>query len=83
MRIGKYTIPQIRKAVVAVVLGLITIALSVSQIFGEWLSEDVTLWITSGIALLTAVSVFFVRNAAFIDSIGTGTNLNAPPPPVS
>lgn len=79
MKIGKYTIPEIRKAVVAVVLGIILIITSVSAIFAEWISKDVALAIASVIAFLTAVGVFFIKNADYIDKIGTGAHLENPP----
>lgn len=81
MKIGKYPVPVIRKGIIAVVLGTVLILVSVSEIFADWIGEDVALWIASGIASLTAVGVFFVRNADFIDKIGTGAHLENPPDP--
>lgn len=79
MKIGSYTIPQIRKAVVAIIGALIVVILAVVEVSSDALSADATAWITSVVAILTAISVFLVKNATIIDAVSEGKIPPLPP----
>lgn len=76
MRIGGYSLAQIRKTVAAVVAALGILLVSALDVFADWISSDVAAWINTGIAVLGAVGVFLLRNAPLIDAIGTGENID-------
>ena len=69
MSIAGYKLSQIRKTVVAVIGVVVIIANSFLAEFANYLSEDVASWVTAGVGLVTAVSVFLVKNAPVIDAI--------------
>lgn len=73
------TVAQVRKAIVASVGAIVILVVAVPEIFGEWLSPEVTAWIVSIAAVLIAIGVYLVKNAHVIDKIGTGAYRNPPP----
>lgn len=69
MKIGGYSISQVRKAVVAGVGALVMLIVTIPQIFGEWLPEGAVYWINVVVGVLTAIGVFLTRNAPVIDKL--------------
>lgn len=63
------TVASVRKAIVASVGALLILLTSALEVFDEWIGEDAEGWVTFVIALLTAVSVYLVRNAATLDQL--------------
>lgn len=68
MKIGKYTVSQVRKTVVAAVATAGTLATSAVETFTTWLPHGWAGPIASGIALLGAVGVYLTKNAPVIDA---------------
>lgn len=68
MKIGKYTVSQIRKAVVAGAAAFGALATSAVEIFTDWIPEGAAGPIASGIAFVGAIGVFLTRNAPLIDA---------------
>ena len=64
-----YSIPQVRKAVVAWVGAALILLNSALEVFADYLSADASHWVSVVIGAGTAVSVFLVRNAPVIDSL--------------
>lgn len=77
MKIGKYTLPEIKKAIIALIGAVVSILITVPDVFAEWTSEGVVKGTMSAVALLTAVLVFEVRNRDKIDPLLEG---KLPPP---
>lgn len=68
----RYTIPQIRKAIVAWTGFGVMLANEALTEFVEYIPEDASRWVTVGVGFATAVGVFLTRNAAVIDDAGDG-----------
>lgn len=68
MMIGKYKPSQIRKAAVAGVTAVATLATSAVDTFTTWIPTGWAGPITSGIAFVGAVAVFLTKNAPLIDA---------------
>ncbi|AEV52248.1 hypothetical protein [Nocardia phage NBR1] len=68
----RYTVPQVRKAIVAWTGFGAIIANEALTEFAEYIPEDASRWVTAGIGFVTAVGVFLTRNAAVIDDAGDG-----------
>lgn len=64
------SVAEYRKTVVAAIGTAVTLATSASAEFSSFLPEGAAKWIASGVAVLTAVSVFLVKNAEVIDDAG-------------
>jgi hypothetical protein len=59
-----------RKAAVAGIGTVVTLATSASAEFSSFLPEGAAKWVATVVAGLTAVSVFLVKNAEVIDDAG-------------
>lgn len=59
----------VRKAVVAWIGAALILVTSALTVFAEFIPPDVASWLMTGVSILTAVSVYLVRNAAVIDSL--------------
>ena len=68
MKIGKYTVPQIRKGIVAGSGAVAILALSAVETFTDFLPPAATGALTSLAGIATAVGVFLTRNAELIDA---------------
>lgn len=77
------TAATIRKAIVAGAAALGVLLVSALEVFSEWISADAAAWISTAIAVLGALGVYLVSNETVIDNIGTGRNIENPPPPGS
>lgn len=75
------SVAQVRKAIVAGVSAASILAVSALEVGAEWISEDVSAWVSGAIAVVGAIGVYLVRNAPIIDKIGTGEIVNPPPTP--
>ena len=64
-----YSIPQVRKAVVAWVGAALILLNSALEVFADYLPANASHWVSVVIGVVTAVSVFLVRNAQVIDSL--------------
>lgn len=71
MRIGKYTVSQVRKAVVAGTAAVGALATSAVDVFTDWIPAGAAGPIASGIAFVGAIGVFLTRNAPLIDAADT------------
>ncbi|ART68198.1 hypothetical protein BTO20_06030 [Mycobacterium dioxanotrophicus] len=69
MRIGKYKPSQIRKAAVAGVGVVGTLATSAVDVFTTWIPAGWAGPIASGIAFVAAIGVFLTKNAPLIDAV--------------
>lgn len=68
MKIGKYSISQIRKTIVAGTAVVGALATSAVETFTTWIPQGWAGPIASGIAFIGAVGVFLTKNAPLIDA---------------
>lgn len=66
------SIAQARKAVVAAAGATVTLATSALTEFSSFIPDTAAHWTTVGVAFVTAVSVYLVKNAEVIDNVGNG-----------
>lgn len=64
--IARYT-----KFIVAALGALVIILNELVAHFGQWWDEDTSAWITSIVSVITAIGVFWLRNAPMLDSLAT------------
>lgn len=72
IRIKGYTIPQLRKAIIAWIGFITLLATALVSQFGGFFPTQVTLWIVTGVTFLVAVGVFLTKNALAIDDASDG-----------
>lgn len=70
MKIGRYTIPEVRKFLVAASGILVILLNSALAEFADYLPEPVPGVITTIVGIATAVGVFLTKNAPLIDAAG-------------
>lgn len=68
MKLGKYSISQVRKTIVAGTAVVGALATDAVDTFTTWIPSGWTGAITSGIAFVGAVGVFLTKNAPIIDA---------------
>ncbi|MHC9292051.1 hypothetical protein ACRCUN_06260 [Mycobacterium sp. LTG2003] len=68
MKIGKYTVSQVRKGIVAATAAVGTLATSAVETFTTWIPQGWAGPIASGIAFVGAVGVYLTKNAPLIDA---------------
>lgn len=68
MKIGRYSVSQIRKAIVGGAGAAALLGVSFLEEFTAFLPESATNPITTGIGVVTALGVFLTKNAPIIDS---------------
>lgn len=66
----KYSIPQLRKTVVALLGAAVLIVTAISSQFATVLPASWAAWITIGVSAATALGVFLTKNAPVIDALG-------------
>lgn len=72
IRIKGYTIPQLRKGIIAWIGFIVLLAGALLSQFGAFFPTQVTQWIVTGIAFLVAVGVVLTKNANAIDDASDG-----------
>ena len=70
MKIGKYTVPEVRKFLVAASGILVILLNSALEEFAPYFPDPVPGVITTVAGIATAVGVFLTKNATLIDSAG-------------
>ena len=70
MKLGKYSIPEVRKFLVAASGILVILLNSALDEFAAYLPDPVPGVITTVVGIATAVGVFLTKNAPLIDAAG-------------
>lgn len=71
MKLGKYTVSQVRKAIVAGATAAGTLATSAVDTFTTWIPTGWASPLASGITFVGAVAVYLTKNAPLIDAADT------------
>lgn len=72
MKIAGYTIPQIRKSIVAFIGLAVLLVNQILVTFANYIPEGAGLAVSGVVSFVTLVSLFLVRNATVIDDIADG-----------
>lgn len=68
---GKYTVAQVRKAVIAVAGVAVLLLNSAATEFADFIPAGMSVALTAAIGFLTALGVFLAKNAPLIDAADT------------